>query len=194
MARKIDINKIEGIKQSAVKLIVENGYGGASISKIAQKAQVAEGYLYRFYKSKEELILDLLNSKIEEIADNLEESLKNSESVEQIINMLVKGIFNMAAKSVDDVKFLYVMMSDYSFSMTDKIRERIRTLCTGVKEKGVSLGELDSKIGEEDIYMLLVIYPIQFINLRLKSIFGVSKWTAADIEKVINICIKTLKS
>jgi len=189
MARKIDINKIEGIKQSAVKLIVENGYGGASISKIAQKAQVAEGYLYRFYKSKEELILDLLNSKIEEIADNLEESLKNSESVEQIINMLVKGIFNMAAKSVDDVKFLYVMMSDYSFSMTDKIRERIRTLCTGVKEKGVSLGELD-----EDIYMLLVIYPIQFINLRLKSIFGVSKWTAADIEKVINICIKTLKS
>jgi len=193
MARIVDNTKIEGIRQNAIKLIVENGYGGASISKIAQKAQVAEGYLYRFYKSKEELVLDLLNSKIEEIANNIEESVKRSESVSQIIDLLVRGIFNMAAKSTDDIKFLYVMMNDYSFAMTNKIRERIRNLCSEVKEKGVNLGELDEQISEEDIYMLMVIYPIQFINLRLKNIFGKNKWTNTDIEKVIKICNKTLK-
>jgi TetR/AcrR family transcriptional regulator, repressor of fatR-cypB operon len=193
MARTIDNTKIEGVKQNAIKLIVENGYGGASISNIAKKAKVAEGYLYRFYKSKEELVLDLLNSKIEEIADNIEESIMKSESVHQIIDLLVKSIFKIATKSSDDIKFLYVMMNDYSFSMTNKIRERIRNLCIEVKEKGLNLGELDIQTSEEEIYMIMVIYPIQFINLRLKSIFGISKWTSEDIERLINICSKSLK-
>jgi AcrR family transcriptional regulator len=193
MAKTVDNSKIEGVKQNTIKLIVENGYGGASISNIAKKAQVAEGYLYRFYKSKEELVLDLLNSKIEEIADHIEELIKDSESVYQIIEQFIKGIFRMAAKSINDIKFLYVMMNDYSFAMTDKIRERIRSLCKEVKEKGLKLGELDIQTTEEEIFMFLLVYPIQFINLRIKNFFGKNKWSSEDIDKVISICTKTLK-
>ena len=51
MARQIDETKMHRIKEAAVQLVVENGYGGASILMIARKAGVAEGYLYRFYAS-----------------------------------------------------------------------------------------------------------------------------------------------
>ncbi len=194
MARTVDNSKLEGIKQNAIKLIVEKGYGGASISNIAKKAKVAEGYLYRFYKSKEELVSDLLNSKISEIADNLEESIQKSDSFAKIIELLVHGIFEMAEKSSNDIKFLYVMMNDYSFSISSTIKDRIALLCKELNEKGKSLSQIEETISDEEIYMFLVIYPIQFINLRFKKFFGNSKWTNSDIERVIAICNKSLKS
>jgi len=194
MARSIDITKLESIKQNAVKLIVEKGYGGASISNIAKKAKVAEGYLYRFYKSKEELVSDLLNSKINEIADNLEDSILKSESFDHIIELLIRGIFTIAKKSTNDIKFLYVMMNDYSFSITSSIKERIRVLCEEARDKGSELGELDEMIKVDELYMFAVIYPIQFINLRLKGFFGENSWTEEDIERMIKICIKTFKN
>ncbi len=193
MARSIDYTKLEGVKQSAVKLIVEKGYGGASIANIAKKANVAEGYLYRFYKGKEELVSDLLNSKINEIADNLEESIKNSQSFDEIIELLIRGVFQIAKKSADDIKFIYVMMNDYSFSVHSNLKERIRLLCNEANEKGRELHQPDELISVEELYMFAVIYPIQFINLRLKNFFGVSKWTEKDIERMIKICSKTLK-
>ena len=194
MARTIDNTKLESIKQSAIKMIVEKGYGGASISSIAKKAKVAEGYLYRFYKSKEELVSDLLNSKISEIADNLEESIQKSTSFSEIIELLVKSIFKIADKSSNDIKFLYVMMNDYSFSINSKIKDRIAILCKELMDKGKSLGQISDLISEEELYMFLVIYPIQFINLRNKKFFGNSKLNAEDIEKVISICNKALKN
>jgi AcrR family transcriptional regulator len=194
MARSVDNKKLEGVKHSAIKLIVERGYGGASISSIAKSAKVAEGYLYRFYKSKEELVSDLLNSKINEIADNLEESIKNSRSFDNIIELLIRGVFRMAKKSSNDIKFLYVMMSDYSFTVHSNIKERIRLLCMEASEKGRELNQLDELISIEELYMFTVIYPIQFINLRLKNFFGVSKWTDEGIERMIKICSKTLKN
>ena len=194
MARSIDNTKLEGVKQSAMKLIVEKGYGGASISSIAKKAKVAEGYLYRFYKGKEELVGDLLNSKINEIADNLEESIKNSQSFDEIIELLIRGVFKIAKKSSNDIKFIYVMMNDYSFSVNSKLKERIRLLCMEANDKGRELNQLDELISVEELYMFAVIYPIQFINLRLKSFFGTNKWSEEDIERMIKICSKTLKN
>ena len=194
MARNIDYTKLEGVKQSAIKLIVEKGYGGASISSIAKRAKVAEGYLYRFYKGKEDLISDLLNSKINEIADNLEASIKRSQSFDEIIELLIRGIFKIARKSANDIKFIYVMMNDYSFSVHSNIKERIRILCKEANDKGRELGQLDGLIGVDELYIFAVIYPIQFINLRLKSFFGTNKWTEEDIERVIKICNKTLKN
>ena len=194
MARTIDNTKLEGIKLNAIKLIVEKGYGGASISSIAKKAKVAEGYLYRFYKSKEELVSDLLNSKISEIIDNLEESIQKSSSFSEIIELLVKIIFRMAEKSSNDIKFLYVMMNDYSFTISSKVKERIATLCKELMDKGKFLGQVDQLISEEEMYIFLVIYPIQFINLRIKKFFGNSNWTNEDVDRLIGICNKSLKS
>jgi len=64
MPRIIDETKMLRIKEAAIELVVKNGYGGASISAIRKKAGVAEGYLYRHYNGKQDLILDLLYSQM----------------------------------------------------------------------------------------------------------------------------------
>ncbi len=193
MARLVDHTKLESVKKSAMQLIVKKGYGGASISSIAKKAKVAEGYLYRFFKSKEELVISLLNSKLEQIADNVEESLNNSSSVEEIVTLIIQNIFTLAKKSKTDIKFMYVMMNDYNFSVHTDLRKRIMALLIEANKRGHEQNHLDKNIGIDELFLFTVIYPIQFINLRLKNFFGENEWTEEDIENLISICNKTLK-
>ena len=54
-----DINKLERVKQETLKIVVKKGYHGATISQIAKKAKVSDGYLYRHYANKSELVQTL---------------------------------------------------------------------------------------------------------------------------------------
>lgn len=188
MARIIDETKIERIKEAALQLIVSSGFGNSSISKIASLAGVAEGYLYRFYKSKTELIDDLLFSNLNDLADKLEVLLSDQHTVEEIFEKLIRSLFSIAINHPERIKFLYVLMSEYNFSIHEKQRERIYNLCKNVKIKGQTENTLLPDVDEEDIYLIAVAYPIQFINHRLKSFFYKSDLGEPEIQKVLNIC------
>jgi len=192
MARTIDKSKIARIKEAALQMIVSNGLGDASISKIAKKAGVAEGYLYSFYKSKSELIEDLLFVNVNELADKLEGLLDDKQSIKNILEQLIRTLFTMANNNPDRIKFLYVLMNDYNFKIQELQRERIFNLCKRVKERGQSLGEIRPLIDEEDIYLIGLTYPIQFINHRLKAFFYRSELGEPEIEKVLSICEKLI--
>lgn len=56
MARITDVNRIKRLKDSTMKLVVENGFGGASAAMIAIDAKVASGYFYMHYKGKYEMV------------------------------------------------------------------------------------------------------------------------------------------
>jgi AcrR family transcriptional regulator len=49
------------IFESTLKLIREQGFHGTPMSQIAQEAGVATGTIYHYFKSKDELILELFN-------------------------------------------------------------------------------------------------------------------------------------
>lgn len=193
MARIIDDNKIERIKNATLEMVVANGYGGASISKIAKNAGVAEGYLYRFYAGKNELVSDLLYTNVNELADNLEYLLDNINSVWNIFELMIEKLITIANTQPEKIKFLYVLMHDYNFNLTEKQRERIFNLCIRVKEIGIKKSELREDVTEEEIYLMGVTYPIQFINLRLKNFFNKTQLTDNDVKSVLKTCINSLK-
>lgn len=49
------------IVQAAIDIFAEKGYAAASTSEIAQKAGVAEGTIFRHYKTKKELLLSIVS-------------------------------------------------------------------------------------------------------------------------------------
>lgn len=174
-------------------MVVENGFGGASISAIAGKAGVAEGYLYRFYKSKTDLVNSLLYDIIKDIADRLEPIISGEQSIKNIFGEFIPILFNFAIKKPEKIKFLYVLMNDYNFNIQKDQRERIFSLCKELKEKGIKLNEINTEINEEHIFLIGVVYPIQFINLRLKIFFYKSQLGNQEITEVISIILKLLK-
>lgn len=175
-------------------MVVQKGYGGASISEIAHVAGVAEGYLYRHYKSKVELVNDLLFSNLNELIEKLEYLLDKHPSISEIFEQLTRTLFQIANVQPERIKFLYVLMHDYNFKIQDDQREKIIDLCKRVKEIGKASGDLETDIDEEEIYLLGVAYPIQLINLHLKNFFNLSKLGEEEINKVLKIHYKLIKS
>jgi AcrR family transcriptional regulator len=194
MARLIDETKIERIRNTTVEMVVNKGFGGASISEIAKKAGVAEGYLYRYYKGKTELVDDLLFSNLNELINNMEEFLDDLHSIKDIFEQLIRVLFEIANKYPERVKFLFVLMHDYNFSLQSDQRNRIIDLCKRLKEKGLITKEINNTIDEEEIFLLGFTYPIEFINLRFKSLFNRTALGEKEIQRVLKVCINAIRN
>lgn len=61
----------EKIIQSAIMLFATEGYDGTSIQRLARVSGVGQGLLYRYYKSKDELLLHLVQTGIAQLGDTL---------------------------------------------------------------------------------------------------------------------------
>ena len=184
---------IKSLCERVIRIGVQNGYGGAAISSIARRAGVAEGYLYRFYTSKHALVTELLYTKVARIIEKLEFLLNSCLSIEDVIKELINELFKMASESAEEIKFIHVLMHDYNFQVSLLQRQHIKSLCERVIRIGVQNGEVSPYISAEEAYGIVVIYPIEFINLRMKGFFGNTTWTVEDQKRVAEFSINALK-
>ena len=64
MAKKMDMTKLDRIREASVEIISEHGILNSSVASIAERAGVSVGYLYRHYPGKVDLINDLLEDAL----------------------------------------------------------------------------------------------------------------------------------
>ncbi|MGC8864314.1 MAG: TetR/AcrR family transcriptional regulator [Bacteroidales bacterium] len=193
MARNTDPTRIEKIHQATMHMVVKNGYGGASVSSIAREAGVAEGYLYRFYKGKAELVNDLFFKVLSEVANHMEEVLQRSQTPEEVLDELLDQMLKLTHTTPEKIMFLYKLMHDHTFRMEDNLRDRIFHICSSFRKLGVKSGQMDPAISEENIYLLCVAYPITFINSRIKGLFYTHKLDSEELSTVKALILKSLK-
>ena len=193
MAKVVDESKLMRIKEAAIELVVKNGYGGASISAIAAQANVAVGYLYRFYESKYDLVSDMLDDKIRDITGQLEVMMEQCNTIQQVITPLVSYFFELAWHQPHHMRFVYALINDYRFSILPDQHQRIHKLCMRLLQIGENTREISSEFGAEEIYLMTVIYPVQFINVRFKQLFCHEALSEIDKERVVSLCMGALK-
>ena len=63
--RTRDENKIEAIFQKALEMIVNEGFEGVSMQKLARAAGVSPATIYIYFKDKEDMLLQLYRKEIE---------------------------------------------------------------------------------------------------------------------------------
>ena len=71
------MDKKQLILGTALKLFVENGFHGTATSKIAAEASVANGTLFNYFRTKEELILSLYHSVVNEMDNFILERMES---------------------------------------------------------------------------------------------------------------------
>ncbi len=192
--RCIDENKIAKLEQATIEYVVKNGYGGASVSEIAKHAGVSKGYLYRFYKNKQELVQSLLTNHIAIIFERIEELLNQDISTNQVLEYIIHYAFEIGEKKPNHIKFIYVLLHDYNFQLEEEQRYKIKMLIQRFYKIGVEQQLVNTQATEEEIFTIAVIYPIDFINLRYKNFFKNSSWNKKDIDRVTEFCINALKN
>ena len=67
--------KRERILDAAVKVFAAEGFYNAKVSQIAQAAGVADGTIYLYFKSKDDLLISLFEDRMERVNANLREAL-----------------------------------------------------------------------------------------------------------------------
>jgi len=83
------VDKQKLILDAALKLFVEYGFHGTPTSKIAQEAGVANGTLFHYYKTKDDLVVGLYN----EIRSELSEATSSITHESEFITPKFKNIF-----------------------------------------------------------------------------------------------------
>src|SRR4051812_28028524 len=74
-AGRSEPDKRERILEAAVKIFAEKGFYNAKVSEIARVAGVADGTIYLYFKSKDDLLISLFEDRMEEVNRNLAAAL-----------------------------------------------------------------------------------------------------------------------
>ena len=172
------MNKKELIRITAIELMAQNGYNDTKIQEIADKANIAVGTIYHYYKDKQE-ILDyiffyILSKKIK-LLDDLE--LNGSTSL-NIINLYLEFHIEQWEKCPNVFKILKqdgVPFSKQSVNIKIMYKELLEKLKNVVKQ-GQKIGE----IKEVDASM------VAFAFLNIMNIMHVLNIIDFDFNRQIN--------
>lgn len=77
------MNKREKLLNTALKLFVEYGFHGTPTSKIAEEAGVSNGTLFRYFKTKDDLIVSLYIHVKEELSNYLSDKIGNHADIKE---------------------------------------------------------------------------------------------------------------
>lgn len=136
---------------AAIKVFAKDGFHGATIDKIASAAGIGKGSIYRYFKSKEVLLDELLTEKFTEIVDRINKiASKDSSVLELSREMIESWIF-----FIQDNHLLYrLIQSEAIFRRSGRqifFYDYLIARLPMFKERIVSLNR-DNKLKTTDFY------------------------------------------
>jgi TetR/AcrR family transcriptional regulator, fatty acid metabolism regulator protein len=94
MARPAEIarpeNKRERILRAAIDVFAQSGYFNAKVSDVARAAGVADGTIYLYFKSKEELLVTVFREHTRDYLQSLERDLVNIHRAEERMRVAIR--------------------------------------------------------------------------------------------------------
>ncbi len=194
MARIAEPQKIENIKKAVMELLIEHGYGSMSIATVSEKAGVSPGYLYRYYKSKEELVRELVDLEIKNFIDAFEKDIDTSLTAAEAGYKFIYKLFMQANEDPILAKFVAAVVMDVkvpSREKSDKFK-MVRELAEKIIRLGVKTGEINPKVTPMEVVIVAFTLPFRYISISLEMDNN-KKFTREDAERITEICLNSFK-
>ncbi|UPT74494.1 MAG: TetR/AcrR family transcriptional regulator [Elusimicrobiota bacterium] len=102
---------LPGILKAALKLFVRKGIDGTTTKDIARAAGVAEGALYRHYRSKDEMAGELFTVNLERFTADLDRVLSEAKGARRKLEAYVSSIFREYESDPD--LFYYLLVAEH---------------------------------------------------------------------------------
>lgn len=87
--RRRSRDKRDRILKAAVKVFAKNGFHATRVSEVAKAAGVADGTIYLYFKSKEELLVSLFEDRVSKLLTFMRESLPKTEGAPQRLRAVI---------------------------------------------------------------------------------------------------------
>lgn len=164
-------SKEQAILEAAIKIFAEKSYNGTTTSEIAKEAGVAEGTIFRYFKTKKDLLKGILDKFTGFIGSNLIEKQlskileENKEKDEkEILKIIIKNRIELIKKYKDIMKIVFTEMQfspelreGIAKNILPKAKSVIRKFIIMCMEKG-SFRNVDIEAAETSILGITITY------------------------------------
>jgi TetR/AcrR family fatty acid metabolism transcriptional regulator len=148
-AAPVPEGKRERILEAAIKVFAAEGFYNAKVSQIAHEAGVADGTIYLYFKSKDDLLINLFEDRMERVNANLREAIETESTAEARLRRIVKLHLQLVEQNRDMAEVISVELRQSSKFIREysnpKFAEFLRTIA-GTVVDGQRTGELRTGI------------------------------------------------
>jgi TetR/AcrR family fatty acid metabolism transcriptional regulator len=141
--------KRERILEAAVKVFAAEGFYNAKVAQIAQEAGVADGTIYLYFKSKDDLLISLFEHRMEDINAHLREELSHAGSAVDKLRAVVRLHLGLVQENRHMAEVICVELRQSSKFIKEyanpKFGEFLRLIAGAIAE-GQKSGELRSDL------------------------------------------------
>ncbi|MDY6844372.1 MAG: TetR/AcrR family transcriptional regulator [Thermodesulfobacteriota bacterium] len=111
------MRKKEAILKAAIQLFAERGFSATATSMIAKRAGVAEGTIFHHFKTKEGILMSIIDEMMESYIQEIKSRLKNAASGLEAIEEWVHFHFRFSEERSEE---LSIMMRDFPFELMEQ--------------------------------------------------------------------------
>lgn len=158
--RKKDNEKERCIKEAVIQLILQEGFHGTSISKIAKVAGVSPATVYIYFDNKENMLQDIYREYSEEIFDYLMQQINQDMEGHQLIEMLIRSYYNYILENREVFNFVEQFSNCPSLAGSCSGKKgicNVYTLITEMKKNQII------KDFHDDNILAIIFYPVKSI-------------------------------
>ena len=91
---------------AATQLFSKQGYSGTSTAQIAEKAGVSQATIFKYFKTKSDLLSEIMKPMIPELKKEFFQKFETYTNLEEAIHFTVQNRFYFLAQNVDFIKIL----------------------------------------------------------------------------------------
>jgi TetR/AcrR family transcriptional regulator, fatty acid metabolism regulator protein len=146
---KKDKPKYKQIIDAAVIAIAENGYHQTQVSKIAKQAGVADGTIYLYFKSKEDILISLFEEKMGHFIEKIDEMIIGSGTAADKLLMMIQAHFSMLSEDHHLAVVTQLELRQSNKELRSKINKVLRGYLKVIDKiitDGMENGEFSSKL------------------------------------------------
>lgn len=141
--------RVRDILQAAREVFCERGYADAAVAEIAARAAVVEGTIYKYFESKHDLLLKVLEQWYEELLNEYAADLQGIRGLRERLRYLVWRHLRTIRDDPLLARLMFLEVrthADYPRSRLFAMNRRYTALLTAVLDDGVAAGELRAGI------------------------------------------------
>ncbi|HUH03549.1 MAG TPA: TetR/AcrR family transcriptional regulator [Kofleriaceae bacterium] len=142
-------DKRERILAAAERVFAEHGFFAARVAEIARQAGVADGTIYLYFKSKDDLLISLFESRMERVNGDLREAMALESTSEGKLMAFIATYTTMVKENPNVAEVLTIELRQSSKFMKEYANPRfadLLKLVATVIADGQAAGELDDTV------------------------------------------------
>jgi TetR/AcrR family transcriptional repressor of multidrug resistance operon len=140
-----DEDKVRLVKEKAIESVVNDGFEGFSMNKLAKTCGISVATLYIYFKDKDDLIISIAKEEGDKMADSFIKNFDPNLSFEEGMRMQWTNRYNnIKANPLTYLFFEQLRTSTYQERFLDTFMKKFKVVISSFMENVVSRGELNA--------------------------------------------------